>query len=71
MALFGLSLAEPDLGQLRRRESHPRHRLIIHLCRQAKQSVADHNAGVVAGHMGELVAARNIAGGKDFLVAAP
>ena len=51
MGQFRICISDPDS-------------VIIKLCRKAEQHIADHNIGMIASNMGELIAASHIANGK-------
>ena len=67
----GLSLGHADMGKLGVGIGHPRYSPIINLCRQAEQHVADNDAGMITGDMGELLPPGNISNGKDTAVCCP
>ena len=68
MRVARLGLGHADLRQLGIGIGDPRQRAVIDLGRQAEQRVADDDAGVIAGDMGELRPARDIADGIDAAV---
>jgi len=57
--------AEADMGQFRISVCDPGHGLIFSLCRQAEENIAQHNAGLISGHMGKAVGSGDIANGED------
>ncbi len=56
MGEFGVGIGDP--GDVR----------VVHLCREAEERVADDEACVIVGDVGELQAADDIADRKDALV---
>ena len=69
MPLAGLGLGQADLGNLGVSVGDPGHGVVVHLGRQGEERVADDDAGVIAGHVGELIAAGHVADGEDLAVA--
>ena len=61
MPLARVLLRHTDMGELRRRVGDPGHGAVIHLGGDAQERVADDDAGMIAGDMGELILAGGIA----------
>ena len=53
-----LGLGQPDMGELRIGEGHPRDDVAVLPGRQAEQQRPDDEAGMIAGDMGESAARR-------------
>ncbi len=69
MAAAGFRLAQADMAEFRRGIGDPGNEIAVFLRRQAEQNGTDHQAGMIAGHMGELQAAGDVADGVDPAIA--
>jgi hypothetical protein len=68
VGLARLGFGQADMGKFRIGVGDSGQCRIIHLGRQAKQNVPDHDASVVAGDVGELRPTGHVADGEDAAV---